>query len=845
MEHELDFALNQRNEERLFEPLAKQALKVKVSGEMGCLGLRFTSKVAEKKPVGALGLLMPCCLALPLVGPLLDEKKLPGLRVDKALPKKWAAKCGVKPDWRLMSVNEHRVDTVADLNKVIASVHAAQKRAHDAATDAVKASEDILQQTTWRRKLTLRFVVYKKQGARGMVPMTVQVADERWHEALMYIAPKFPVWMRRFLSYAPEVPDGTRRHFTFDPKDERNQEELTAFYDNIFGDKGDDDAGDGGDGDDEAAAALRLSADKKTEQEKKDAMKSWRVKSITKTDAAGRKVVSQPAEKPSTKEALWEADAEKDLVTFDKFANEALSKTTESAVQAKLRRMSATAKQAMGEGSAASSEEVTIEFEQALVCVKLNPNTPHRLRFNLRAEEQNRQLELRAEDEKAALRNKRSGGGGGSGGGGSDVVEDQDTDSDDDDDKPAAATVTTPHGTVIEMGKELKIANGNELLQCCGLNLIDTRGKLRTTKDTSDPTSPLSRERSRRASNMSADEVCTSVESVTPDTQASRRDVRRGWVLTEASLVGTGLAAVLDGKAGFGAAFEPPHGDEARAQLAVEKDEELHVVDLVECGAPADTALEAHDYTDDMLHDDKVEFKDLSELAQKLYGALRRDICDEVEFGFLLPRGMTFVEGGASSEGWKVADVGQGSEADLKGIKHHWVLVSVEGVSLDVDAAQWSAELEALLTNKEEGDPQSPKTTAGDAATTLRNALWQRLARCAKRSGNDLDLVFRMPKYVPKIRSLTGGVFGESDPLNLENSILSAKQRDRSLTYDEWKDTSFRLLKVDPLVVYIYIYKGKKVGMIVREKTWCAHNVCGVGRKRRNVCHKEAVGCLF
>ena len=749
---------------------------------MGCLGLRFTSKVAEKKPVGAVGLLMPCCLTLPLIGPLFDEKKLPGLRVDKvdkAVSKKWADTCGVKPDWRLMSVNEHRVDTIADLNKVIASAHAAQKLAYDAAPGAVKASEDILIQT-WRRKLTLRFVVYKKHGVKGMVPMTVQVADERWHEALMYIAPKFPIWMRKFLSYAPEVPDGMRRHFTFDPKDERNQEELTAFYENIFGDKGDD-ADDGGGGDDEDAAALRLSADRKAEQEKQDAMKSWRVRSITKTDAAGRKAVSKPTEKPTEgHEPLWEADAEKDLAKFDKLASEAISKTNESALQAKLRHMSATAKQAMGEGEA--TEEVTIEFEQALRCISLNPNKEHRLRFNIRAEEQNRRLELRVKGEKAALQRKRSGGGGG--GGVSDVVDDDDTDSDDDD-KPAA-TVTTPHGTVIEMDKELKIVDGKELLKRCGLNLTDTRGKLGATKGTSAPKSPLSRERSRRASQMGADEVCTSVESITPDTQASRRDGRRGWVITEASLVGTGLARMLDGNAGGGGFLEQPHGDDEHAPL-VEKDEKGAAA-VLKRGAPANAALVG---PDDLLRDDEVEFKDLDELSAKLYHALQHDVCKEVEFGFVLPRGMTFVED-QSSDGWKVEDVGQGSEADLKGIKHHWVLVSVEGVSLDVNDAQ--SELEALMVKKNDGSAAAPAPSGG--AATSRNALWQRLAHWAKESGNDLDLVFRMPKYVPKIRSLTGGVFGESDPLNLENSILSAKQRDRSLTYDEWKDTSFRLLKV-------------------------------------------------
>ena len=45
---------------------------------------------------------------------------------------------------------------------------------------------------------------------------------------------------------------------------------------------------------------------------------------------------------------------------------------------------------------------------------------------------------------------------------------------------------------------------------------------------------------------------------------------------------------------------------------------------------------------------------------------------------------------------------------------------------------------------------------------------------------------------VPKPRSLTGGVFGETDPLSIENSILAAKQADSALSYKEWKKGTYK-----------------------------------------------------
>ena len=233
VEHELEFSLDETRD--------KERVSATVSGDVPCLGLRFQRKIAEKKPPSIVGKMLPCLFRLPMIGRMLDARELPGLRVETVLPSEFASLCGVKPDWRLMSVNEHRVETVDDFNTVTSdairrlsefavgtAIEARYKGTSKyspgkVARDCGDGSYDIdydggekesgVKKTLIRlmgKKLVLRFIVFKAHPLQGAVPLTVQVPDERWHEALMYIAPKFPVFMRRFLSYAPEAPAGTR-----------------------------------------------------------------------------------------------------------------------------------------------------------------------------------------------------------------------------------------------------------------------------------------------------------------------------------------------------------------------------------------------------------------------------------------------------------------------------------------------------------------------------------------------------------------------------------------------------------------------------------------------------------
>ena len=48
---------------------------------------------------------------------------------------------------------------------------------------------------------------------------------------------------------------------------------------------------------------------------------------------------------------------------------------------------------------------------------------------------------------------------------------------------------------------------------------------------------------------------------------------------------------------------------------------------------------------------------------------------------------------------------------------------------------------------------------------------------------------------MPKIRSLTGGTFGEADPTSWRNSVLAAKLVDETITYDQWMKDKYELFK--------------------------------------------------
>ena len=240
VEHELEFTLDGTHDE--------ERDRATVSGDVPFLGLRFERMIAEKKPPSIVGKMLPCIFRLPVIGRMLDARKIPGLRVETVLPSQFASKCGVKPDWRLMSVNEHRVETFKDFNTVTSdAIHRLSEFAVGTAIEArykgtskyspgkvardcgdglydidydSGEKESAVAKTFVRlvgKKLVLRFIVFKAHPLQGTVPLTVQVPDERWHEALMYIAPKFPVFMRRFLSYAPEAPAGTRFVPSFPP----------------------------------------------------------------------------------------------------------------------------------------------------------------------------------------------------------------------------------------------------------------------------------------------------------------------------------------------------------------------------------------------------------------------------------------------------------------------------------------------------------------------------------------------------------------------------------------------------------------------------------------------------
>ena len=48
---------------------------------------------------------------------------------------------------------------------------------------------------------------------------------------------------------------------------------------------------------------------------------------------------------------------------------------------------------------------------------------------------------------------------------------------------------------------------------------------------------------------------------------------------------------------------------------------------------------------------------------------------------------------------------------------------------------------------------------------------------------------------MPKVRSLTGGTFGEADPTSWHNSVLHAKAADETITYEKWKASKYELYR--------------------------------------------------
>ena len=445
----------------------------------------------------------------------------------------------------------------------------------------------------------------------------------------------------------------------------------------------------------------------RVEQEKADAKKSWRVRSISKKTADGRLANSTRAKEHT---GLWTANAEEDLAEFDNFAQARLKKPKEQKRQ-RTRSARHTAVDDMTKAMlTANTAEVMVEFEQSAVSVQLNPAKERKVKFNIVAEDNNKKLELRLAKEKDAARRKQPSS------------------------NRSGAT------TAVDLNTDATPLAGDEILRRIGLKLIELP--------------------SSQTGNSGVVVKVIKVDKVLPNTQASRRFVQRLWTVSN-------VAALGDRKA-----------DGDTSEGAARGAEPIEVKQLAEL----------RKNVEDILQRKQVQHKQ---------GLPATEVCGEFEVGFTLPRGIKFYEPASlkfdglevpdartssAYNGWEVSDVGKGSDADIRGIKHGWTLLSINGISLDDSKKPWRKELQTHLKS-------------ADLQNTSRNDIWLQLIDMAKKTDKALDLLFRMPKYVPKIRSLTGGVFGESDPLSLENSILSAKQRDRSLTFAEWQHSGKRLLK--------------------------------------------------
>ena len=84
VEHELEFTLDGTHDE--------ERDRATVSGDVPFLGLRFERMIAEKKPPSIVGKMLPCIFRLPVIGRMLDARKIPGLRVETVLPSQFASK---------------------------------------------------------------------------------------------------------------------------------------------------------------------------------------------------------------------------------------------------------------------------------------------------------------------------------------------------------------------------------------------------------------------------------------------------------------------------------------------------------------------------------------------------------------------------------------------------------------------------------------------------------------------------------------------------------------------------------------------------------------------------------
>ena len=225
------------------QPVANsEGVKLGKSMKVKLWGVTLMRRLVEDRDQSSLGRLLrkmsPSCAAC-----LLPPRN-PGLRVVQVAKGSPAARL-IKKDYRLVSVNEEKVMDDHDFNETVQHY---LDQGHD--------------------KVTVRFEAWHKHAIKGYSREVVQLVDERWQEALLFVAPRVPMGVRWFLQYARARPEGAKRHFVYRPseveyvgggdeeaglkkvakeadalkdqltyevKDNPVTEKLEEFYENVFG----------------------------------------------------------------------------------------------------------------------------------------------------------------------------------------------------------------------------------------------------------------------------------------------------------------------------------------------------------------------------------------------------------------------------------------------------------------------------------------------------------------------------------------------------------------------------------------------------------------------------------
>ena len=144
----------------------------------------FGMEFEEKRPtVGTLAsignVLRGCGCTGGNVDWLFGERETPtgeGLRVRKVTPKSHAEEHNVKEGWRLLSLNEHKINSVVELRYWIRYYRESENAA----------------------AITLRFRVYRQDPSKGEVPSEVWVSDEKWAHALQVCMPSHGIIWHHF-----------------------------------------------------------------------------------------------------------------------------------------------------------------------------------------------------------------------------------------------------------------------------------------------------------------------------------------------------------------------------------------------------------------------------------------------------------------------------------------------------------------------------------------------------------------------------------------------------------------------------------------------------------------------